>query len=452
LWFIEQLEPGNTVYNIPGALRLEGRLDLNALERAINEIVRRHEVLRTRIEVEEGEPVQMIDEWEPRRLEITDLKGLTREERERETKRIAREEAGRGFDLRRGVLLRVKALELEEEKRLVLFTMHHIVSDGWSMGILSRELGALYKAFSAGEASPLDELPIQYADFAVWQREWLRGEALEEKMNYWRKQLELAPELELPTINRPQKSEAPKAASYTQVMPADIANAVKRFSEQKDFTLFMMLLTAFAMALHRSTGQRDLVIGTDIANRNRTETEPLIGFFVNEILLRINIEGDPTFDDLLTQVRETALNAYLYQDVPFNTLVETLKPERRNMRTPLIRAKLVVQNAPSEPLSLPSLTIGVEEMSEMEVRGGVKCDFLLTYYEREKDIVAKVAYDESIILKSTTIALLCDIERLLVIAVGDPTLKLSALTSKLSDLKKHQRMQKITNSFKLSRV
>src|SRR5262249_55566147 len=192
LWFLDQLAPNNPFYNIPGAVRLEGRLDLEALERVINEIVRRHEVLRTRFEVEVDEPVQVIDQWEPRRLEVNDLTGLIPEEREKEAGRIARMEAETGFDLSRGPLLRVKVLKLEEEQHLVLFTMHHIVSDGWSTGILIREVGTLYQAYRlgrTGESSPLAELPIQYADFAVWQRNWLQGEVLERQLSYWREQL-----------------------------------------------------------------------------------------------------------------------------------------------------------------------------------------------------------------------------------------------------------------------
>jgi amino acid adenylation domain-containing protein len=449
LWFLDQLAPDSLVYNIPGAVRLEGRLELEVLERVINEIVRRHEVLRTRFEAEEGEPAQVIDEWEERRLEVEDLRGMPAEEREEAARRITREEAMRGFDLSRGPLLRVKVLKLEEEEHVLLFTMHHIVSDEWSMGVLVRDVGALYQAYSAGMESPLEELPIQYADFAVWQREWLKGEALEEQMSYWRKQLEYAPELVLPTRNSPKKNGAPKGASYAQVIPADVASAVKRYGERKEATLFMLLLTAFAIALHRLTLQRDLVIGTDIANRNRAETEPLIGFFINELLLRIKIEGDPTFDELARQIRETALDAYLYQDVPFDKVVETLNPARRNDRAPLIRAKLVVQNAPRSQLTLPSLTIGgLEGVNDTDINKGVKCDFLLTFFEREKELVAHATYNEVVIQKSTTVALLHSVEGILAIATGDPTLKLSALMSKLTDIQRRRQKRRIADSFK----
>jgi amino acid adenylation domain-containing protein len=447
LWFIDQLEPDSVAYNMPTAIRLEGRLNFEALESVINEIVRRHEILRTRIEVVDGEPVQVIDEWEPKELERVDLTGLTREEREEEVRRVGREEAQTRFDLSKGPLLRVKALELEREQHAVFFTMHHIVSDGWSMGILAREIGTLYQAYSAGQSSPLEELPIQYADYAVWQREWLKGQALDEMMRYWRRQLENAPELELPTTSKLKKSEKPKSASHRLVFPPDVAKAIKGFRERKGVTLFMVLLAAFATALHRLTGQRDLVIGADVANRNRAELEPLIGFFINELLLRVRIEGDPTFDQLLAQVRETALDGYLYQDVPFNKLVEMLNPERRNEYSPFIRAKLVVQNIPSQPLALPALTIGGAGGMSGLIEG-LKCDFLLTFVEREQELVAHVNYNQALIQKSTTVALLRNIERLLTIVTEDSTLKLSALMSKLMELQKQRQQQQIAVSLK----
>jgi non-ribosomal peptide synthetase component F len=212
----------------------------------------------------------------------------------------------------------------------------------------------------------------------------------------------------------------------------------------------MLLLAAFAIALHRLTGQRDLVIGADIANRNRAETEPLIGFFVNELLLRIKIEGDPTFDELVGQARETALNAYLYQDVPFDKLVKMLNPARRNNRDPLIRAKLVVQNAPRSQLTLPALTIGGPgEVNDIDINKGAKCDFLLTFLEHEEGLAAHATYNETIMQKSTTVALLRIVEWLLTIAIGDPTLKLSELMSKLADIQRQRQKERIADSFKM---
>src|SRR5262249_17253105 len=232
LWFLDQLAPNNPFYNVAGAMKLAGKLDLAALERAINEIVRRHEVLRTRFEVIEGEPVQVITKWEPRRLEVEDLSCLTREEREEKVRRITREESGRGFDLSRGPLLRTKVIELGDREHLLLYTMHHIVSDGWSMEILRREAGDLYRSFSAGEPSPLDELPIQYADFAVWQRQWLKGEVLERELGYWRKQLQGMKDLDLPADHPRPATPSYRGGSVRLEIGRESSEGLRRLSQQ----------------------------------------------------------------------------------------------------------------------------------------------------------------------------------------------------------------------------
>jgi hypothetical protein len=276
LWFLDQLAPNNPTYICPGAVRLHGPLKIEALESAINEIVRRHEVLRTRFEVEDGEPAQVIEEWKPRRLERIDMSGKEEEEREREVGRMMREEARTGFDLSRGPLLRLKVLKLKEEEYVMLYTMHHIVSDGWSMGILIREVGTLYEAYSRmmergeGEESPLAELPIQYGDFAVWQRNWLQGEVLEGQLSYWKRQLggEL-PTLNLPTDRPRQARQEYQGAQSLQLLPAALSGLLKALSLEQGCTLFMTLLAAFKTLLYYLTGQTDLVVGTDIANRNR---------------------------------------------------------------------------------------------------------------------------------------------------------------------------------------
>jgi amino acid adenylation domain-containing protein len=367
LWFLDQLVPNNPLYNIPGRVRLDGRLDFDALQRVINEIVRRHEALRTRFEVEAGEPVQVIDEWEPRRLEVTDLTNLPSDEQEAEARRMAREEAGTGFDLSRGPLLRVKLLKLEQDNHVLLYTMHHIVSDGWSMEILSREVGDLYRAYSAGEASPLPELPIQYADFAVWQREWLQGEALERELEYWRKQLAGLEGLELPTDHPRPVAPTYRGAIQCFVVERSVAERLSEMSRREGATLFMTLLGGFDVALSRYSGQEDVTIGTDIANRNRAEIEGLIGFFVNQLALRVEVRTRESFRDLLKRVREVCLGAYAHQDVPFEKLVEELQPERDLSRSPLFQAKLVLQNVPSEGLELEGLRLSGGGGAEVEV-------------------------------------------------------------------------------------
>ena len=344
LWFLDQLAPQNPFYNIPGEEKLEGRLDLEALERAINEIIRRHETLRTRFEVEAGEPAQVIDAWEPRRVEVVDLRGLSQEEREAEARRIAREEAETGFDLGRGPLLRVKALQLGDEEHLVLYTMHHIVSDGWSMEILGREVRELYRAYSAGEDSPLDELPIQYADFAVWQREWLQGEALENKLAYWRKQLAGVEALELPA-DRPRPAvQSYRGAGWRFVLEREVTEKLKRLSHREGATLFMLLMAAFKTVLMRYSGETDVSVGTVIANRTRKELEGLIGFFVNTLVLRTDLGGSPSFRELIRREREVALGAYAHQEAPFEKLVEEINPERDLSRSPLFQIMMLMQN------------------------------------------------------------------------------------------------------------
>ena len=360
LWFIDRLNPGSAVYNIPGAEMLDGPLNLDALERAINEIVRRHEVLRTRIEVEAGEPAQVIDRWKPRRLEIEDLTIVPPEEREAEVSKRVREEAETGFDLSKGPLLRVKLLKLEEERYWLLYTMHHIVSDGWLMGILTSELGALYRAYSRGgpeEAVPLAELPIQYADFAVWQKSWLQGEALERELGYWREQLAEVEELELPTdLPRPAMPSY-RGSSRQFVVESDLAERLRGLGRREGVTLFMTLLAGFDVLMSRYSGQEDVLIGTDIANRNRAEIEGLIGFFVNQLALRVEVRAEERFSLFLKRVRDVCLGAYAHQDLPFEKLVEELQPERNLNRSPLFQVNLVVQNAPGEELELEGLRL-----------------------------------------------------------------------------------------------
>ncbi|REG14198.1 phosphopantetheine binding protein, partial [Archangium gephyra] len=338
LWFLDQLEPGSAFYNVPAVVKLKGELDVGALERSFEELVRRHEALRTTFRVENGEPVQVISE-EPRlAFPVEELSGLPEAEREAEAKRRVEEEALRPFDLARGPLLRTKLLKLGEREHVLVLVMHHIVSDGWSMGLLVRELGGLYEAFSRGKPSPLAELPVQYADYAAWQRQWLSGEVLEEQLGYWRKQLEGAPPaLELPT-DKPRPAVQSFRGGYRGFQwPRELQDAVKALAKKEGATPFMVLLAAFQTVLARYAGQQDVSVGSPIANRTRAETEGLIGFFVNTLVLRSKLDGDTTFRELLGQVREVTLGAYAHQEVPFEKLVEELRPERDLSRGPLFQ-------------------------------------------------------------------------------------------------------------------
>jgi len=347
LWFIDQWEPGNPYYNIPTAVRLTGPLDVAALEQSLNEVVRRHEALRTTFETVEGRPVQIIAPVLTVPLPVVDLGGLAETEREAEARRLAVEEAGWSFDLARGPLARAAALRLGKEEYVLLLNMHHIVSDGWSTGVFIQEMATLYQAFSAGQPSPLPELLIQYADFAIWQREWLQGEVLDAQLAYWKEQLRDAPAvLDLPTDRPRPPIQTYKGATESFTLSESLTAALQALSREEGSTLFMTLLAAFDTLLYRYTGQKDIVVGSPIANRNRSEIEGLIGFFVNTLVLRTGLSGNPTFRELLGQVREMTLGAYAHQDVPFEMLVDELQPERDLSRTPLFQVMFVLQNAP----------------------------------------------------------------------------------------------------------
>ena len=338
LWFLDQYEPNSSVYNIPSALRLKGSLDIAALEQSLNEIVRRHESLRTTFAAVDGEPLQLIAPALRMSVPITDLTHHSASDREHEAQRLATEQAREPFDLSQGPLLRVLLLCLGQDDHVLVLSMHHIVSDGWSRGVFYHELSMLYQAYTQGNPSPLSELPIQYADFAVWQRQWLQGEVLEDQLSYWKKQLAGAPALlQLPT-DRPRPAvQSYRGAVQSIELSQELTQGLQALSARQGVTLFMTLLAVFQTLLYRYTGQNDIVVGSPIANRNRAEIEGLIGFFVNTLVLRTDLSGNPTFKELLTRVRETALGAYTHQDLPFEKLVEELHPQRSLSRSPLVQ-------------------------------------------------------------------------------------------------------------------
>ncbi|MGD2147998.1 MAG: condensation domain-containing protein, partial [Anaerolineae bacterium] len=378
LWFLDQLEPGNPVYNIPMALRLIGNLDVEALESSLNEIVRRHEVLRTTFVAQGGVPSQAIAPPLSLNLPIRDLEGISGIDQETEVQRLATEEAQCPFDLSRGPLLRCALLRLQEQEHVLLSTMHHIVSDGWSRGVFLRELSTLYGAFRAGRPSGLPELPVQYADYAVWQREWLQGEVLEAQLSYWRRQLSGAPTvLDLPT-DRPRPAvQSFSGARQSERLSAALYKRLNALSREEDVTLFMTLLAAFNVILHRYTGAQDILVGTPIANRNRAEIEGLIGFFANTLVLRGDLSGDPTFRELLARVRETCLDAYAHQDLPFEKLVEELQPTRSLSHAPIFQVMFALQNVPRRALELSGL-----EVSQLAVgRATAMFDLSLVVFE-----------------------------------------------------------------------
>jgi amino acid adenylation domain-containing protein len=389
LWFIHQLEPGNAAYNLPFALRLRGALDVDALERGLTEIVRRHEALRTRFVSDGGEPVQVIDPPRPVSLPVIDLTGEAEDGREADLRQLASDEALRPFDLAAGPLLRSTLVRMGDDEHVMLFTMHHAVSDGWSMSVLVREISELYGAFSEGREPSLPALPVQYADFAVWQRAWLSGEVLDAHLDWWRASLAGAPPLlELPTDRPPPLVASERGASVPFALPADVAEALQALSRREGATLFMTLMAAWQLLLSRYSGQDDVSVGSPVAGRTRLETEGLIGFFVNTLVIRTDLSGQPSFRALLGRVRETALGAYQHQDIPFEKLVEELAPERSMSHTPLFQAMLILQNNARDALRLGS----VEAEAIVPADAPAQFDLTLTLGEVEGGIQGTLSY------------------------------------------------------------
>lgn len=388
LWFMHQMDPASSAYNMPMAFRLSGRLDVEALEWALNEILRRHEILRTTFDVLDQQPVQLVAPSRSLQLSVTNLGSLPAPLREAD--RFANEESQRPFDLVRGPLIRAKLLQLWPNEQVLLLTIHHIVSDGWSQSILMNELSVLYEAHVTGRASPLPALPIQYADFAEWQREWLSGAVLDQQIDYWRKHLAGAPpSLELPT-DRPRPAvQSFNGARESFNLSRNLSMQLAELSRRQDATLFMTLLAAFEVLLYRYTGQSDIVVGTPVANRNRKELEGLIGFFVNMLALRTDLSGDLTFRELLARVREASFGAYANQDLPFEMLVEELRPVRDPSRNPIFQVIFALQNIPEANSHQSDLII-----KPIDVKTGrAQFDLALDVTEFEGQIHASLVYN-----------------------------------------------------------
>jgi amino acid adenylation domain-containing protein len=424
LWFIDQIEPGNASYNCPLAVRLRGWLNVQILEEALNEIIARHETLRTTFSADGGKPKQLIGPASKVDLVIENLSGLTEEDREAAARQLVIKEVERPFNLRRGPLVRVKVLKLAEEDHVMALVTHHIVSDAWSTGVLIDELLALYKAYSEGEPSPLPELEIQYADYAYWQRRYLRGETLDKLLEYWRKQLggEL-PALKLPT-DRPQPEvRSHRGAHEHMEFSPGLTREIKALSRREGATLFMTLLAAFNILLSRYSGQEDIIVGTAIGNRNSIELERLIGFFINALPLRTDLSCDPTFRELLARVREVALGAYAYQDVPFEKLVDELQPERSLDHAPLFRASFVLQNAPTPTVHLPGLTLDPFVIES----GMTKMDLSMTMAETRSGLIGVLEYNTDLFDDTTMKNMLAHFQTLLESIVEGPDQPISSL-------------------------
>src|ERR1044071_3251275 len=393
MWFLDQMEPGTSTYNMPTAMRLSGELKVRALGESLNEVARRQAILRTVFVAGEEHPQQVVQAFKASKLAVFDLSDWPSEQREAETRQLIRRETQQPFDLQQGPVWRARLVRLAAEEHVLLFSMHHIVSDGWSMEILTREVSTLYAAYAAGGESPFAELPIQYADYAVWQREWLQGEVLEEQLGYWRKQLAGAPAvLELPADHQSPVQQSHRGANLPFQLSQDVSRGLKQLSQREGVTLFMTLLAGWQLLLARYSRQRDVGVGSPVANRTRAEVEGLIGFFVNTLVLRTEVSSELRVRELLQRVREVCLGAYAPQEVPFEMLVEQLQPERDLSYTPLFQVMLVLQNAPQQGIEWAGV-----QMRALELESGTaKYDLTLGLAESERGLVGTLEYNRDL--------------------------------------------------------
>jgi amino acid adenylation domain-containing protein len=438
LWFIDRLEGGQSAfYNITIALRLRGPLEVDALDQALNAIVQRHEVLRTRFVEIDGEPIQVIEDDVEIVLRREDLGGLPEAVREAAIRQLATAETQSPFDLAAGPLLRALLARMGADDHVVLLTMHHIVSDGWSRGVFVREMAALYSDFAGGGngEGALEELPVQYADFAVWQRSQLQGELLNSQLDYWRRQLAGASQLlELPADKPRPAVQSYRGATYARRLPKSLTSSLKELNRRESTTMFMTLLAAFQTLLYRYTGQEDIVVGSPIANRTLPETETLIGFFANTLVFRTLFSGDPSFKELLGRVREVALGAYAHQDVPFEMLIEELQPERSLSYAPLFQVMFVWNNAPRESIELPGLNIGPLGMDHTSA----KFDLTLTTFETEQGITSVFEYNTDLFEEPSIARMAQHFENLLLAVTTTPEQRISTVV--LLDAEEQRRL------------
>lgn len=431
LWFINQLAPASPAYNIPVAIELTGPLDVVALERGLNEIARRHEVLRTRFVAVDGTPLQLITDGLIVTMPVEDLSALTESLRTQETDRILQREAATPFDLGKLPLLRIRLLRLSEQQNVLLLNIHHIIGDSWSIAVLFGELGQLYQAFLSRQRSPLPDLEIQYADYALWERRSLKAEALEQQLSYWRQQLADAPPmLELP-LDRPRPEGQSFRGAREELWLSQSLNGLKELSRHEGVTLYMTLLAAFQVLLSKYSGQEDILVGSPIANRNQAGTGGLIGCFLNTLVMRTDLSGDPTFEELLRRVREVALGAFENQDLPFEKIVSELRPERSLSHSSVFQVMFVMENAPARPLELSGLTV----QSRYLYTGATKFDLTAFAVEVEGNLQIQFDYSTDLFDSQTIRRMLDHFQTLLENILSNPGARLSAL-SLLRDLER----------------
>ncbi len=433
LWFLHQLEPDNTAYNVPHLARLKGPVKIQSLEQSINEVIRRHEVLRTTFLEVNGIALQAIAQPVRSPIPIVDLEDIPASKWEKLARSLLVQDAKRAFDLEQSPLLRVVIVRLTNEEHILLLTMHHIISDGWSMGVLVRELAAIYDPFSTATPSPLPELPFQYADYSRWQREWFRIEKMEAELSYWKQQLGRGlPALQLSTDRPRPPTQTFHGATHSFSLQEGLSKNLRSLSRQEGATLFMTLVAAFQILLYRYSGQDDIPLGTPIANRNRAKVEGLIGFFANTLVLRIDLSGNPTYREVLARVREITLDAYANQNLPFEQLVDSLRPERDLARSPLFQVMFILQNAPLPRLEISKLAIDMLEVHNETA----KFDLTLSMMDSDKELLGTFEYNTDLFDRPRIVRMANHFQLLLKNIEVNPNLPISDLRM-LSEVERH---------------
>jgi amino acid adenylation domain-containing protein/non-ribosomal peptide synthase protein (TIGR01720 family) len=443
LWFVERLTNVSQLYDVPTCLHLKGSLNFSALKSSLNELVRRHEILRTTFTLVEGNPVQKIHSTFNLSLPIVNIQELSQAERETEVKRLIKRETSRCFDLEEGPLLRCILLQLDPKEHILLFTIHHIITDGWSTGVIIRELAPLYQAFTKNRPSPLPELPIQYVDFAVWQRQYLQGEVMENLLTYWKQKLNG----NLPVLQLPMDYPRPAIQTFSGqrksfFLSKELTRELKVLSRNQDATLFMTLLAGFKVLLHRYSGQEDILIGSPIANRNQEHIDQLIGFFVNTLVLRTDLSGNPSFYELLKRIRGTTLGAYAHQDMPFELLVQELQPERNLSYTPLFSVVFVLHNAPIPALEMSGLALTPLETVDHR---NLMFDLIIHITETEEGLLGSLDYNTDLFKEDTICRMADHLQTLFAGIVANPQQRLSELPL-LTESEQHQLLREWNNT------
>ncbi|HEU4712840.1 MAG TPA: condensation domain-containing protein [Pyrinomonadaceae bacterium] len=431
LWFIQQIDPDSSAYNIPAALQLSGPLDVPALERSLREVIRRHEILRTSFKLVNSSVVQVIAPDFPFTLEIIDLTAA--EDRETKARSLVRESAQRPFKLDDGPAWRASLLRLDAEEHVLLFTMHHIICDGWSNDVLVREVTTLYDAYVHGRISPLPELPIQYADYVVWQLASLNSEVIASQLEYWKQQLQGKVEpLELPT-DRPRSSKQTfRGASQSWAFPVELSQALKALGRTQNATLFMVVLAAFKALLHYYSGQQQITIGAPMAHRTRAETQPLIGLFLNTLVLSTDMSGDPSFVELLQRVRDVSLGAHAHQDVPLERLMETLQPDRTTDGQPLFQATYTLQSVASDELGLSGLVARPMKVEHETAQ----FDLVVNGIDSKHGLTGVFEYSTDLFDAPTIARMTENFGRVLNAVIAQPDIRLSQLKQQLAEVER----------------